>query len=356
MAVAGRYINRELVLVLVALTAVLLAVTVGGRFISYLQEAALGKYTADSIVRILLYRLPGFLQLLLPFAWFLAVLLTLGRLHAEQEFEVLKGGGVGPACLLRWLGPPAVLVSVLVGYFSLMLAPDSDRRLSEFLREEQANAEFRVMTPGIFNAYYRGQRVTYAGAVDKKSGVLKDVFMAEFKPGERPVTIRAAEGGLQIDPETGARYLVLVDGRRYVGTPGELDYHVVSFQRLKQHLEEGRRPRALSIEARSTAELRSRADPDARAELHFRLALPLVVLVAGLMAVGVSRTKPRQGRFARVLPGLGLFVLYYAALVFNRNAIASGQLPPDLGMWLVHGLFLILGLVLLKSSFLPAKL
>ena len=51
MAVAGRYINRELLAVLIVLTAVLLAVTVGGRFISYLQEAALGKYTADSIVR-----------------------------------------------------------------------------------------------------------------------------------------------------------------------------------------------------------------------------------------------------------------------------------------------------------------
>ena len=78
MAVAARYINRELLLVLVSVTAVLLTVTIGGRFISYLQDAALGKFAADSIFSILYFRLPGFLQLLLPFAWSLALLLTLG--------------------------------------------------------------------------------------------------------------------------------------------------------------------------------------------------------------------------------------------------------------------------------------
>ncbi len=355
MAVAGRYIDRELVLVLVALTAVLLTVTVGGRFIAYLQDAALGKYTAESISRILWYRLPGFLQLLVPFAWFLAVLLTLGRLHAEQEMEVLKGGGVGPARLLGWLAVPALPVALMVGYFSLVLAPDYDRQLTEFIREQRANAEFRVMTPGVFQSFYRGQRVTYAGSVDKDGGVLTDVFMAELPPGKELITIRAEQGGQQIDPETGARYLVLANGHRYVGLPGRLDYRVVSFGRLKQHLEEGPQRRDFSIEARSTAEILARRDPEARAELHFRLALPLVVIIGGLVAAGIGRTKPREGRFARVLPGLGLFVLYYAALVFNRNAIAAGQIPPELGMWLVHGAFLAVGVALLRHSTLPAK-
>ncbi|MGD8416102.1 MAG: LPS export ABC transporter permease LptF [Pseudomonadales bacterium] len=355
-AVAARYVNRELVLMLIALTAVLLAVTVGGRFVSYLQEAALGKYEADSIVYILLFRLPGFLQLLLPFAWFLAVLLTLGRLHAEQELEVLKSGGVGPGRVVRWLTPVALLLTALVGYLSLILAPDNDRRLTEFFREQQSNAEFKVMTPGVFHTFYRGQRVTYADSVSKDNDALVDVFMAELSKSRDPVTIRAEQGGQQIDPATGGRYLVLINGHRYVGEPGKSDYHVVSFGRLRQRLEEGPSSRGLAIEARPTRELASRTDPEARAELQFRVALPLVVPIAGLIAIGIGRTKPRQGRFARVLPGLGVFVLYYAALVFSRDMVTDGRLPAMVGLWPVHGLFLAAGLLLLRQSALPAKI
>ena len=177
MATAARYVNRELLGVFVAVTAVLLTVTVGGRFISYLQEAALGKYAAESIGMILLYRLPGFLQLLLPFGFFLATVLTLGRLHAEQEFEVLRVGGLGPGRLLAWLAPLAILVSATVGFFSLMLAPENDRRLTEFIRAEQSNAEFGVLTPGIFHTHLRGRRVTYADALSADGRALEDVFM-----------------------------------------------------------------------------------------------------------------------------------------------------------------------------------
>ncbi len=355
MAVAARYINRELLLVLVSVTAVLLTVTIGGRFISYLQDAALGKYAADSILRILYFRLPGFLQLLMPFAWSLALLLTLGRLHAESEFVVLRGGGVGPGRLLRWLALPALAVTGVVGYFSLYLAPDFDRQLTEFLDEQAADAEFSLVTPGVFHIYYRGQRVTYADAVSAAGDSLEGVFLAEMGNNTAPMTVRAETGGQRVDEVTGTRYLVLTNGHRYVGEAGSPDYQVVSFGRLQQRLEEGRRQRSPGIETIATSTLIERGDSEAMAELHFRLALPLVVLIGGLVSVGVARTKPRDGRFARLVPGLGLFVAYYAAIVFNRNAISDGQLPAVLGMWLVHAAFLVTGLALLRSSNKPAS-
>ncbi len=355
MAVAARYINRELLLVLVSVTAVLLTVTIGGRFISYLQDAALGKYAADSIFKILYFRLPGFLQLLMPFAWSLALLLTLGRLHAESEFVVLRGGGVGPGRLLRWLALPALLVAAVVGYFSLYLAPEFDHRLTEFLDEQAENSEFSLLTPGVFHIYYRGQRVTYADAISAAGDSLEGVFLAEMGNDAAPMTVRAETGGQRVDKVTGTRYLVLTDGHRYLGEAGRADYQVVSFGRLQQRLEDGLRQRQPGIETIATPVLRARGDPEALAELHFRLALPLVVLVGGLVSVGVARTKPRDGRFARLVPGLGLFVAYYAAIVFNRNAISDGQLPAEFGMWLVHAVFLVTGVVLLKSSNHPAS-
>ena len=355
MAVAARYINRELLLVLVSVTAVLLTVTIGGRFISYLQDAALGKYAADSIFRILYFRLPGFLQLLMPFAWSVALLLTLGRLHAESEFVVLRAGGVGPGRLLRWLTLPALAVAAVVGYFSLYLAPDFDRQLTEFLDQQAENAEFSLVTPGVFHIYYRGQRVTYADAISAAGDSLEGVFLAELGSGSAPMTVRAENGSQRVDEVTGTRYLVLSNGHRYLGEAGSSDYQVLSFGRLQQRLEEGRRQRRPGIETIATPVLTARGDPEALAELHFRLALPLVVLIGGLVSVGVARTKPRDGRFARLVPGLGLFVAYYAAIVFNRNAISDGQIPTEFGMWLVHAVFLIAGVRLLSTSNKPAS-
>lgn len=355
MVVAARYVNRELLLVLVAVTAVLLFVTIGARFISYLQDAALGKYPPGSIIMILLYRLPGFLQLLLPFAWFLGLLLVLGRLHAEHEFEVLRAGGVGPYRLLGWLAPAAILIAFSVGYFSLTLAPENDRRLTEFMRAQQANGEFKVVSPGVFRTYQGGRRITYADSVSKDGRALQDVFMAELRAGEDTVTMRAAEGGQRSDPETGDSYLVLENGHRYQGLPGQPDYQIVSFGRLTQRLEDGPSVTRVGIEAESTADLLARTDLDAIAELHFRLALPLVVVIATLLGVGIARTRPRDGRFARMIPGLAVFVAYYAAIVFNRNAIAGGALPAEFGLWLVHGVFLAAGLIVLRTSALPAR-
>ena len=355
MAVAARYINRELLLVLVSVTAVLLTVTIGGRFISYLQDAALGKYAADSIFQILYFRLPGFLQLLMPFAWSLALLLTLGRLHAESEFVVLRGGGVGPGRLLRWLMLPALAVTAVVGCFSLYLAPDFDRQLTEFLDQQKENAEFTLVTPGVFHIYYRGQRVTYADAISAAGDSLEGVFLAEMGNDSRPMTVRAEKGGQRVDEQTGTRYMVLTNGHRYLGEAGSSDYQVVSFGRLQQRLEEGRRQRPQGIETIATPLLIERGDPEALAELHFRLALPLVVLIGGLVSIGVARTKPRDGRFARLVPGIALFVAYYAAIVFNRNAISDEQLPAELGMWLVHATFLAIGVTLLRSSSKPAS-
>ena len=103
MVVAFRYVARELVLVFAITFVTLLAVALGGRFIGYLQDAALGRYSADALLTLIALRLPEFVQLTVPFAFFVAVLLTWGRLHAEREFAVLLGGGASPRRMLGWV-------------------------------------------------------------------------------------------------------------------------------------------------------------------------------------------------------------------------------------------------------------
>jgi len=52
-----------------------------------------------------------------------------------------------------------------------------------------------------------------------------------------------------------------------------------------------------NIEAQPTQDLIGSTDPDKRAELHWRIALPTMCLVLTLIAVPLSRLRPRQGRY-----------------------------------------------------------
>ena len=75
-----------------------------------------------------------------------------------------------------------------------------------------------------------------------------------------------------------------------------------------------------------------------------------MVFILALLAQPLSRVNPRQGRFAKLLPAVFLYVAYLSLLLAAVDAIGSGALAAGLGVWPVHGLFLGLGLLLLWHS------
>ena len=168
--VVARYINRELVLVFAVTALVLLVVAVGGRFIGYLQDAAQGKYAAESLINILGLRMPGFLLLLLPFAFYIAVLLTFGRLRADGEMAILQSAGASPGRLFAWIAPPLAVLIGVTAWLSLQVAPANNAALAALLLEQRARSGFEAVNPGLFNVFDRDRRVVYAEAVSKDRG------------------------------------------------------------------------------------------------------------------------------------------------------------------------------------------
>ncbi len=333
----GRYLNRELLGVFLMVLLVLFLVAVGGRFIGFLQDAAIGKYSAGSLFALLGLRLPEIAQLLLPFALFLALLLTLGRVYAEQEMAVLFGGGAGAGTLLRWLAPMVLLVTVVVAVLALLVTPGSNAALADALTEERLDRDFANLSPGVFHVYARGDRVSYADAVSPEGDRLYKVFLAERHGGFETVTVRAEEGMQYVDPETGSRFLRLLRGSRYEGRIGAGDYRVIEFETMSQRIEIDSSHRSVAeVGALPTRALFGSSDPGQRAELGWRWSMPLLTLLSSLLAIGLARVKPRQGRFARLLPALGVFLLYYLGLSLVQNRLADDAWPPLLGYWPVH--------------------
>ena len=157
-----RYLSREVLLTFSAVSAVLLVIIMSGRFIKYLAQAAQGVLDPGVLLMVMGYRIPGFLQLILPLGLFLGILLAYGRLYLDSEMTVLSATGMSEQRLLSYTLVPAALVALLCAWLSFVLAPQGVQNVAQILNAQDALTEFDTLVPGRFQSMRDGSRVTYA--------------------------------------------------------------------------------------------------------------------------------------------------------------------------------------------------
>lgn len=334
-----------------AVSAVLLAIIITGRFVKYLAEAATGKLAADLLLPIMLYRLPGFLELLLPLGLFIGILMAYGRLYVESEMVILSACGVGPLRLAGITLFPALIVAVMVAVLSLFLTPQGAARSEALLNDPQALQGLQFLAAGRFQSRGDDGTVSYAASIDGELGELQQVFLYDPSVSEAglagaSVTV-AQRGAVLRDPSNGHRYLELREGYRFSGVPGRADYRVVSFERFGQRLpEDPSSARSEPVDARLTKALLYSTAAEDQAALHWRFSLIAMVPVIALLALSLSKTNHRQGRYIKLAPALVLHLVYLLGLASTRTRVAEGE-GEVIQMWFIHLAFLALALILL---------
>lgn len=74
--------------------------------------------------------------------------------------------------------------------------------------------------------------------------------------------------------------------------------------------------------------------------------MPLATVLLAVLAVLLSRTSPRQGRFAKLFIAILIFVTYYNTLGVAMSWVQRGVVPAVVGLWWVHLVLMILIAVL----------
>jgi len=348
-----RYLSREVLVTLSAVSAVLLVIIMSGRFIKYLAQAAQGILDPSVLFLIMGFRLPGFLQLILPLGLFLGFLLAYGRLYLDSEMTVLSATGMSQQRLFLYSLAPAAVVALLVAWLSMGLAPQGVTQVARILNQQEALTEFDTLVPGRFQSMRNGSRVTYTRDLSEDRTELGGIFISDKRVSragdkDRGISVLVAESGRQEVQPDGSRYLILENGYRYDGNPGQADYRVIQYDTYGVLLPKPSVAADISErEAIPTSQLIGSDDSRLQSELQWRLSLPLLVFIITLMAVPLSRVNPRQGRFLKLLPAILLYMTYLGLLVAARSALDKGRIPPYLGLWGVHLLFLLIGLALL---------
>lgn len=338
-----------------AVSAVLLLIIMSGRFVRYLAEAAAGKLDAGVLLTLMGLRLPTFLELILPLGMFIGILLAYGRLYVDSEMTVLHACGMSERRLVGYTLSTAVVVAIIVSVFSLYIGPKGVQASERLLAEQRSRTEFETLKPARFHKLSSHEGVSYAQSLSEDKRRLENVFLAGAAEQLDSFSIITAKSGeTLIDQVSGKRYLVLSDGHQYRGTPGELDYEVIDFARYSQFVPEPEyeaRPKK-ETDGMSTLELWRSQDPKANAALQWRLSIPVLVMIIALMAVPLSRTQPRKGRYVKMVPAILLYIFYLVFANAARGMLEEGRAPTPYLLWLIHGgFFMLAGLLLVWPRF-----
>jgi len=345
-----RYLLREVLTVLVAILSILMLVITSMLLLRILEEANLGALNPNQVLRFLTLQVGRDISAILPPAFFLAVLVSLGRMARHSEIIALSAGGVGLWRIYRALFFAALPLALATAWLALDLKPWVVKEI-QILRQDQMERGYQIagLQAGRFYQQFDGAVTLYIEELDEHRR-LRNVFIHDRRePVERLVL--SEEGFHRIDSETGDHLVTLLNGRRYDGNPGSADYSIGEFERYRIWIA----PRSVELyrtkrSARPTRELIGSADPEARAELESRLAGPLAIFTLGLIAVPLSITSPRQRSTGRILIAFVTYLSFFNLQRLAESWLERGVTPLWLGSLWYQGLILAIVFVVLYSD------
>jgi lipopolysaccharide export system permease protein len=319
--------------------AVLLGIVVVSQLIRLLGDAVSGRIAVEGVLAMLGFSAMNYLPVLLSISLFISVLLTLSRCYRDSEMVVWFCSGVG---LTRWIRPVlwyAVPVVALIALLSLVLSPWALRKADEFKTKLESRDDVASATLGTFRESKQADRVYFIENVNAGSNRVGNIFVQSEQNGKLGTMV--ARQGLQETLPNGDRFLVLLNGTRYEGIPGQRDYNIVEFERYAIRIDsvpvKQAQPWARTM---STPELWRNPTTWNISELEWRFGLPISAAILALLAIPLSYVNPRAGRSLNLILAIVLYMIYSNMISVTNAWVGQGKLSPGIGLWGIHAVML----------------
>lgn len=355
MRIFDRYLLRQVIFSWLSVTGVLLVILLTNQVARVLARAAEQQYPHGVVLELIWVGLLQNVTVIVPIGLLLGVVLALGRMYHDSEMAAAQACGVSIWRLYVPVGALGALVTALLAWLTLSVAPQSASRMFELRDTALRAGQFAPVTPGKFRNFGGGGSVVYAQSADA-DGTLHNVFVKRSRGNVIEVAV-AKRARHAVSPDLSLSIITLYDGERYEGVPGQANFRTVKFAQnvIPVRLPELSRSSA-TLDAATTASLRGTADREKHAEFEWRVALPLMAVVLTLLAVPLSKLAPRQGRYARVWLAVLLYFIYANLLAAGKIWLANGKTPAVLGLWWVHAVVVAVALAVIAAPRWRARL
>tara|TARA_R110002110_G_scaffold404606_1_gene623163 strand:- start:197153 stop:198307 length:1155 start_codon:yes stop_codon:yes gene_type:complete len=351
-----KYLYKEILQTFFATVLVLMLIAVSNKFVSLISKAAIGEFPPGVLLHMIWFIVPEILAIILPISYFLAILLSFGKLFVDLEIPVMLACGLSWRFLTSTAVILAVPITILSFVLTLYLSPQCYQHRDMLLKSEDPVMLAQAVVPGRFHSLQHDKWILYAGSLNPEETELQDIFIAEqpvsIAAGSPGNVLTAKSGKIVKDQNTGNTYVYLSEGKRYQGRPGGQDYSVIMFDDY-QRLVEQVVPKSgvYHHKGMPTKMLFENLMPSNMAELQWRFSVPLATLLLGFFAVPISRLNPRKGRFSKIFVGVVVAIVYFNLLTLCKRWIEAQILPGYIGMWWVHfSLFALASISLMHVS------
>jgi len=346
--IIDRYILKEISRPMALVCLVLVAIFSGYCATRYLTDASAGILPARTVLYLVGLKVLIALEVLLPITLYLSIIVGLGRLHSENEMAALHACGISNRRITLDIFGYALLIALVVAMLSLEVRPWA-YQLSYRLKS-LAKSTFQIsrMDANSFYEFDHHRRLIFAEKVDHQQNRMEKVFIRSTS-GQSMQLITARAAFQRRSPERG-EVLVFQEGRLYSLDRSTQQDTVAAFTKYVLTLKPPHLEASEKIKAIATPHLFTTPQPVARAELQWRLSTPLTALLLALLAIPLSQTTPRRGRYGQTILAISLYGLCYALSLTIKSWIAEGVIPvwPGLG-WVEGGLLALLLLLTVRS-------
>lgn len=352
-----RYLLSEVAKTQFAVFFILMTIFISQKFVRVLDDASEGGIPGHLVMIFIGLKVPDLAGTLLPLSLFLGILLAYGRIYAESEMTILHACGVSEWYVVRVTLVLGLVTAIITGVFTLYLSPMAAEYEYQVKEKLAADSGISSVVAGRFQKTSNNKAVMFVHDKDREGSRLEKVFVAQLPDENSSFTeiinssLVYAKSGRVLEEENGAQKLILEDGVRYQKDAESQELRAVSFGNYSFDIQDKKvEHKRRKVTATPTNELFGNDDPEAKAAMQWRVAFPISCLILTLIAVPLSVVNPRQGKFAKLVPALLLFLTYFLLLTSIRSGIESQAVPPFIGLWPIHLCALVLGVSLIVQS------
>jgi lipopolysaccharide export system permease protein len=331
---------------MLAIISILLMIIISARLVKYFRYIAEGTLAPEFLLLFIGYRIPGFLELIVPLAFFLSLLLAYGRMYLDSEMAVLSSCGMSRQHLLKYTVGVSGIAFVAVAAMTLGITAWGEREVQNIKDQQKSMHLLDFIAEKSFSTIPKVGLVIYAGDMSEDKSEMYDVFVTRItsdQSGVRDVVV--AEKGRQMMDLRGERMLVLEHGQRALIIPGQHEADIIDFEQLQIRLPQPVVVKHKDIEGMDLHELWAHDSAQAKAYFHWRLALPFMLPILALLAVPLSEINPRDGQVKRFVPAIAIILAYAGLMIWARDNIEKDRIHV-LMIWLVHLIFIALAVFL----------
>lgn len=313
----------------------LFAIMLTTQLIRLLGQAAGGKIASEIVLALLGFAALNYLPVILSLTLFIAILLTLSRSYRDSEMVIWFSAGLSLTAWVRPIVRFAFPLVAAIAVLSLLLSPWALSRSTELRNRMEARDDASQVAPGTFRESSSAERVFFVEQGSGENARARNIFISTMQHGRLGVMM-SSEGYQETMPN-GDRFVVLLNGRRYEGTPGSADYRIMEFERYAVRVET-KESRGIEVSPRnmSVMELLGAWSNAAKGELVWRIGIPLAAMNLALLAVPLSFVNPRAGRTNNLVMAILTYMIYSNLISVSQAWVTQGKLRFETGWWLVH--------------------